>query len=242
MPGNRPVQLAWSAAAAQKFAAAVRGKAGSAGPVYGACVHSETAEAVDNPGMTSIATRFSSLVVLCAAAATLVACDNAPSLDWHAATLADAGLQARFPCAPDVAQQKVDFGMEQGAVTVTMMGCDAVDSTYAVSHWLLNDVREADDALAFWEAAVLAKMDAVDSPDAKSGAPFVPVGAMRLSRSIRATVQGVGPSGWTLTTHGVWFARQEGKKARIYHAVIYAPKPQHQVADAFFQGLVLDTP
>lgn len=152
----------------------------------------------------------------------------------------DAALTARFPCAPDVAQRKVDFGVEQGPVTVTMMGCDAVDSTYAVSHWVLDDVRQADDGLAFWQAAVLTKLEAVDSDDGKSGAPFVPTGAMNLSRSIRATVQGVGPSGWNITTHGVWFARQEGDKARIYHAVIFAPKPQHELASAFFKGLVLD--
>lgn len=182
------------------------------------------------------------LTLLCAAAALLSACGEtqSPTLAWREAVLADAGLQARFPCEPDVVQRKVDFGMEQGPVNVTMMGCDGVDSTYAVSHWVLDDVRDADDALAFWEAAVLAKMDAVDAPGAKSGSAFVPVGAMSLSRSMRATVQGVGPSGWTMTTHGVWFARQEGDKARIYHAVVYAPKPQHDVASAFFNALVLE--
>lgn len=189
--------------------------------------------------MTTIAARWASLSLVCAACAALVACDNTPAVNWQPVTMADAGLQARFPCEPDVAQRKVDFGMEQGAVTVTMMGCDATDSTYAVSHWVLDDVRQADDALAFWEAAVLTKLNAVDSSEGKSGAPFVPPGAMNLPRSIRATVQGVGPSGWTITTHGVWFARQEGDKARIYHAVIYAPKPQHEVASAFFKGLEL---
>ena len=189
--------------------------------------------------MTTIAARWASLSLVCAACAALVACDNTPAVNWQPVTMADAGLQARFPCEPDVAQRKVDFGMEQGAVTVTMMGCDATDSTYAVSHWVLDDVRQADDALAFWEAAVLTKLNAVDSSEGKSGAPFVPPGAMNLPRSIRATVQGVGPSGWTITTHGVWFARQEGDKARIYHAVIYAPKPQHEVASQFFQALQL---
>lgn len=207
--------------------------------------HPETVGAADNLDMTWNASRIArvtSLTLLCAAAALLSACgeEKSPALDWREAVLADAGLHTRFPCEPDVAQRKVDFGMEQGPVNVTMMGCDAVDSTYAVSHWVLDDVRQADDALAFWEAAVLAKMDAVDGPGAKSGSSFVPVGAMSLPRSMRATVQGIGPSGWTLTTHGVWFARQEGDKARIYHAVIYAPKPQHAVANAFFDALVLE--
>ena len=192
--------------------------------------------------MTWNAARFSSLLLAGGAVAALTACDKSPELAWHAVDMADASLQARFPCEPDVAQRKVDFGVEQGPVTVTMMGCDAVDSTYAVSHWVVDDVRQADDALAFWEAAVLTKLDAVDGKDSKSGAPFVPPGAMNLPRSIRATVQGVGPSGWNITTHGVWFARQEGDKARIYHAVIYSPKPQHEVATQFFKGLVLQNP
>ncbi|WP_272970616.1 hypothetical protein [Comamonas terrigena] len=189
--------------------------------------------------MTTFAARCASLFAVCAAVAALSACDHKPELTWHDVVLRDAELHARFPCEPDVAQQKVDFGMEQGPVNVTMMGCDAVDATYAVSHWLLDDARQADDALAYWEAAVLTKLKAVDSKEGKSGAPFVPVGAMNLSRSIRATVQGEGPSGWTITTHGVWFAKQEGDKARIYHAVIYAPKPQHEVASQFFQALQL---
>jgi hypothetical protein len=52
-------------------------------------------------------------------------------------------------------------------------------------------------------------------------------------------VQGVGRAGWTVTTHGVWFARQEGNKARIYHAVIYAPKAYHQTANTFFNSIIL---
>lgn len=187
----------------------------------------------------SIASRFASFVLVCVSALALSGCDREPALNWHEVQMKDASLLAYFPCEPDVAQRKVDFGMEQGPVTVNMMGCDAIDSTYAVSHWLLDDAKQADEALAFWEAAVLTKLNAVDSKEGRSGAPFVPPGAMDLPRSIRATVQGVGPSGWTVTTHGVWFARREGSKARIYHAVIYAPAPLHKVASQFFKGLVL---
>lgn len=50
----------------------------------------------------------------------------------------------------------------------------------------------------------------------------------------------LGPSGWVMTTHGVWFARQEGDSARIIHAVIYSPKPNHEVAQRFFGSLVLE--
>lgn len=161
-------------------------------------------------------------------------------LPWRQVELAQAKLLVDFPCEPEVGRTKVDFGMGNGPVMVSMMGCDAVDSTYAVSDWVLEDATRADDALAFWQAAVLTKLKAVDGKNNKSGARFVPAGAMTLSRSIQASVEGEGPSGWTITTHGVWFARQEGEKARIIHAVIYAPKPNHEVAQRFFNSLVLE--
>lgn len=170
----------------------------------------------------------------------LAACsEKVPQLPWREVRLNEAHMLAYFPCEPEVARTPVDFGTGDGEVMVSMMGCDAVDSTYALSHWLLEDAERADDALAFWQAAVLSKLKAVDGKNSKSGAPFVPAGAMPLSRSIQATVEGEGAAGWTMTTHGVWFARQEGRKARIIHAVIYAPKPNHELAKQFFDHLVL---
>lgn len=172
-------------------------------------------------------------VVLCACA------EKEPVLEWRTVSLDDAGLEMQFPCDPQFARTPVDFGMEMGSVPVNMLGCDAVDSTFALSHWLLDDGEQVDDALAFWQAAVLAQFHAVDGKDAKSGAPFVPAGAMEVPRSIRASVEGVGRAGWTVTTHGAWFARQEGDKARIFHAVIYSPKAYHHNANTFFNSIVL---
>lgn len=179
-------------------------------------------------------------VAAVAALVGLVACQPPePKLQWQPLTLPDAHLKVMLPCSPQMARTPVDFGVDIGQVPVSMAGCDAEQATYAVSHWLLDDVHLADDALAFWQAAVLMNLKPLDGKEAKSGAAFVPEGALPLSRSIRATVEGIGPSGWTITTHGVWFARQEGNKARIFHAVIYAPKPQHAVATEFFNSLEL---
>lgn len=200
------------------------------------------AGAADNQAMTSHAASWIRWTLVGATALAVTACSEPPQVDWKPVEMADAGLTMAFPCDADVAQQKVDFGMGNGPVVVNMMGCDAVDSTYAMSHWVLDDAKLADDALAFWQAAVLTKLEAVDGKAGgeKSGAQFVPAGAMPLPRSIRATVQGIGPSGWTITTHGVWFARKEaGGKARIYHAVVYSPKPQHEIASDFFQRIKL---
>lgn len=198
--------------------------------------------AADNAGMSNIP----SLVRYVAAAAAVAAVvlsgcsEQEPALQWRTVSLDNPGLEISFPCEPEFARTPVDFGMEQGNVPVNMMGCDAVDSTFALSHWLLDDAQQADDALAFWQVAVLSQLKAVDGDSEKSGAIFVPEGAMELPRSIRATVEGEGPAGWTVTTHGAWFARKEGDKARIFHAVVYAPKAYHQTANTFFRSIHLD--
>lgn len=175
-----------------------------------------------------------------AALALLSACaDKEPELTWQHVSLEGTGLEMNFPCDPQFASSPVDFGMEIGSVPVTMMGCDAADSTFAMSHWLLDDAAQADDALAFWQVAVLSRFNAVDGEGVKSGAQFLPAGAMDLPRSIQATVEGVGRAGWTVTTHGAWFARQEGNKARIFHAVVYSPKAYHRTASTFFNSISL---
>lgn len=176
-----------------------------------------------------------------AAALVLNACGNQePEMAWQHVDWDEAGIEMQFPCPPQFARTPVDFGLDIGSVPVHMMGCDAVDSTFAMSYWVLDDAKLADDALAFWQVAALAKFDAVDGSEAKSGAAFVPHGAMELPRSIQATAEGEGRAGWTVTTHGVWFAREEQDgRARIYHAVVYAPKAYHQTAQTFFQSITL---
>lgn len=168
-------------------------------------------------------------------------CGEKPSkLPWRSVASQEARLTIDFPCEPQMARTKVDFGLSQGSVAVNMMGCDAVDSTFVLSHWLLDDAAQADDTLAMWQSKVLTLPKAVDGKGSKSGAAFIPQGALPLGRSIRATVEGEGPSGWTITLHAVWFAREEaGGKVRLFHAAIFAPKARHEDADRFFHSAVL---
>jgi hypothetical protein len=198
-------------------------------------------DCADNGAMSKLFHLMRGAVTAAAAAVLLTACNEPkePQWQWQPVSIADAGVEMQFPCDPQFARTPVDFGMGLGNVPVHMMGCDAIDTTFAFSHWLLKDATQADDALAFWEAAVLSQFNAVDGENSKSGAIFVPQGAMDLPRSIRAAVEGVGRAGWTVTTHGVWFARKEGDSARIFHAVMYTPKPYHETANTFFNSIVL---
>lgn len=198
--------------------------------------------------------RHNLLAAMAAAALTLTACEQAePEVKWFPVEIPGAGLKANFPCALEMQRMEMDFGLGNGPVQVQAMGCDdpVTQSTFALSHWVLDDASQADDALAFWQINVLDKrLRAVDGKDARSGAAFVPEGAMPLPRSIRATMEGrtevdAGSSkdvDWNISAHGVWFARKEGDKARIFHAIIYAPKPIHKIATQFFNGLQLTEP
>ena len=99
-----------------------------------------------------------------------------------------------------------------------------------------------------FRAAVLGQMNPGAPGQAPAGAkqlrskedgPFLPAGALNLPQSLRTTFEGVGPQGWKLTAHGVWFARMEPAGARLYHAVIYSDKPRTDEANNFFASLQL---
>ena len=52
-------------------------------------------------------------------------------------------------------------------------------------------------------------------------------------------VRGRGADGAEVVAEAAWFARLEGPRARLYHAVVYAPQPRTAAADTFFTGLAL---
>lgn len=191
-----------------------------------------------------------------AAALALASCgDKEPEIHWLDVDLPEAGLKARFPCPLQRQNVQLDFGLGNGPVQVHAMGCDdaVTQSTFALSHWVLDDASQADEALAFWQVQVLdRRLRAVDGGKGdRSGGAFLPKGAMTLPRSVRVTMEGrtevqQGSSkdmDWNISAHGVWFARREGEKARIFHAIIYSPKPIHKVASQFFNSFELtDSP
>lgn len=180
------------------------------------------------------------------AAGLLVACT--PKLDWRQVTLEGTPLRLQLPCEPQLASKPVELGQGLGVVQMSMMGCDAEYATYAVSHFLVTGPSRAAEMLAYWQAAVLGQMNPGAPGQAPAGArqlhakgdgAFLPAGALNLPQSLRITFEGVGPQGWKLTAHGVWFARMEPKGARLYHAVLYSDKPRTEEANHFFGSLQL---
>lgn len=166
------------------------------------------------------------------AAALLVGCS--PALNWRSVPLPEAGITVTLPCKPDRATRAVELA---GApVELAMVGCDADGATLAVSHAALADPSQAGAALTHWRAAVLANL----GPGAAATAadtPYTAPGVLPLPQSVRTSVQGQRPDGSAVSAQGVWFARAVGPQVRLYHAVVYSPKPRPEVTEPFFAGI-----
>ena len=162
----------------------------------------------------------------------LAACS--PALNWRSVPLEGAALIVTLPCKPDHAARTVE--MAGAPVELAMAGCEADNAIFAVSSAALPDPARADAALVHWRAAVLARVGATT---VLSEQPFARPGALALPSSVRLVAQGRRADGTAVTVQGVWFARAGGAQVRLYHAVVYSPKPRPDVADALFDGLSL---
>ncbi|MDR3066272.1 MULTISPECIES: hypothetical protein [Comamonas] len=171
----------------------------------------------------------------------LAACS--PALNWHTTQLKDAPLQALLPCDALTASRPVELGPGLGKVPLSVVGCEVEGATYAVSHYALGEPVQAAEALTLWQQVVLAQLKSADGAatrlNARGDGPWVPKGALNLPQSLRITFEGQGPGGQKVVGHGLWFARLEGRGARLYHAVIYADKAMPAEAELFFSGLQL---
>ncbi len=156
------------------------------------------------------------------AALLLAACS--PTLNWR-----------EVPCTPPHATRRVPRG---GVPTeLDVAGCEAGGATFAVMVATLPEGRAPDEVLAGWQQATLANMQAAA---ASARTPFRPPGGLPLAHAERLVAQGQGTDGKAVAAEAVWTAHAvEGGGTELLHAVMYAPRPRPEVADAFFAGLKL---
>lgn len=164
----------------------------------------------------------------------LAACS--PALNWRNVPVPEGALTITLPCKPDHATRAVELAGAPAELSMT--GCDADGATFAVSHLLLADPAQVGAALTHWRIAVLANLGPGAAATAVD-APYTPAGVLPVPQSVRTTVQGQRADGTAVTAQAVWFARALGPQVRLYHAVVYTPKPRPDVADTFITGLVL---
>lgn len=165
------------------------------------------------------------------AAALLAACT--PQLNWRELRLAPTSATALLPCKPDHAERRVPLGGEPTLLVVN--GCDAAGATFALMSTTVAAGRAPDELLAGWQQATLDNMHASGTPERQ---PFHPAGALPLAHAQRVVAQGQRADGRAVSAQAVWSARAAPDGGtELLHAVMYSPKPQPTVADAFFAGI-----
>jgi hypothetical protein len=155
----------------------------------------------------------------------LAACN--PTFNWRDIHLGDTGLDALLPCKPDQAQRSVPLAGRQ--VELQMLGCEAGGATFAVAVAPMGEAGLAATALAQWQAATLANMHA-GAPQAQ---PLSVPGADARPPAVRLSASGRRADGGAVVAQAAWFVRG----TRVFHAVMYADKPDPAVAETFFSGL-----
>lgn len=161
----------------------------------------------------------------------LAACQ--PSLNWRESRSDASPLSALLPCKPDRATR--DVPMAGQTVTLDMLGCDAAGATFAISHTRLSDPMQAGPALAGWRTAVLANIQAAEVVET----PFALPGSLGLPQAVRLRMQGQRTDGRAVSAQAVWFAYVDRGAVDVFHAVVYADRPDETVVNTFFDGLRL---
>lgn len=111
-----------------------------------------------------------------------------PALNWREVRVdPPSGLLAQFPCKPDRHVRQVAWPGVPGGLEMTMLSCQVDDSTWAVSHMRLPDVRQVEGALSGLRAQMQANLEAA----ARMATPPRPVVATALGA---AAVPGMTPS------------------------------------------------
>jgi hypothetical protein len=182
--------------------------------------------AVDNARMNGIFKPLFPLLLLA-----LGACQ--PALNWRESVSDASPLTVLLPCKPDKATREVPMAGQ--TVALDMLGCDAAGATFAVSHARLADPMQAGPALAGWRTVVLANMQATEVVET----PFTLPGTLGLPQAVRLRALGRRADGGAVAAQAVWFARVDRGAVDVFHAVVYADRPDDGVANTFFDGLRL---
>lgn len=156
-----------------------------------------------------------------------------PTFNWRDVRPEGTGLVLLLPCKPDQAKKTVPLGGQPAELS--MSGCEVEGLTFAVAVADLYDAAKLGPALAQWQAATLANMNA---PPLQAGSQLVPfklpgaalIPAPALVRSI-----GQRPDGTAVQGRAAYFAQG----TQVFQVVIYGKNISTEVADTFFGSLKL---
>jgi len=160
-----------------------------------------------------------------------------PSLNWRASQLEGTGLRFELPCKPDRVARTVNMAGQ--ALELSVAGCEAGDSVWAVMSTQVSASADRSDLLKGWRQATLQNMRASQSNEA----PWQPERLGILPGAVRVKAQGTSLQGQAVIAQAVWFSHLEGDSVRLVHAVVYQNKTNRsshdQSADQFLESVKL---
>lgn len=157
----------------------------------------------------------------------LAACS--PDFNWRDARPENTRLSLLLPCKPDKAQKVVPLGGQP--TLLSMLGCEAGGTTFAVAVADVGDTSRAAPLLAQWQSLTLANMKA--APASIERLPLTLAGAQGPTQALRVAAQGRRADGVAVMGQAAYFSQG----SQLFQAVLYAPKIAPEVAETFFSSL-----
>lgn len=152
-----------------------------------------------------------------------------PTFNWRDVHPEQTPLTALFPCKPDKTVRTLSLGSRE--VSMTMLGCNAGDATFALAFADVKNAAEAAVALGQWRSATLANLRVQSS----SELPFLIPGASVSPPSVQVQARGARADGSPVVAQAAWFAAG----SVVFQAVVYADKLSPAAVDTYFSGLRL---
>ncbi len=159
------------------------------------------------------------------AALTLGACT--PALNWREASSDEGGLKALLPCKPDKGTRDVSLAGED--FEMHMFGCEAENMLFAVSRITVRKDGDLKVVASEWRETTLENLQA----KAPKTTPWNLPGSRQWPDATYLEVDAITPTDMPIKMAGAWFSRGN----ELFHAVIYAPKIEPEVAEQFFSGI-----
>ncbi|MDE2419239.1 MAG: hypothetical protein KGN32_15675 [Burkholderiales bacterium] len=146
-----------------------------------------------------------------------------PALNWRQVSLDR--ITVLLPCKPDRAQRSLRLGERD--VTISMAGCEADGTLFAVSHIHQRDSGAAASVAREWRAATLTNIHATSTTEV----PMRPVPGT--ATTTRLSAQGVRPDATTLQAHLAWLVAGDD----VFHLAVYGSRLTPELADSLFSDI-----
>lgn len=161
----------------------------------------------------------------------LVACS--PAFNWRDVQPDNTALSLLLPCKPDVAQQTVPMGGMSTLLTV--MGCDAGGSTFAVAVADMGKTSLLVDVLEQWQRVTLSGIKVGAAENSVQRLPVKVPGAEGVPAPVLVKALGQRADGSTIHSHALYFAQG----TQVFQLVMLASTITPEAEEMFFSSVKL---